>query len=61
MVNEFDKLSKAIITATGRNPELTGCEYPFSLFEYGDFSIPLSYMKDLEEEKSNVTHSPGGN
>ena len=31
---------KAIICATGRNSATTGGEYPFPLFEDGDFNIP---------------------
>jgi aminopeptidase YwaD len=34
----------AIISATGRNPELAGGVYPFPLIEDGDFDIPSLYM-----------------
>lgn len=42
---------KAIICATGHNPEAAGGVYPFPLFEDGDFDIPSVYMKDTEGEK----------
>ena len=42
---------KAIICATGRNSATTGGEYPFPLFEDGDFNIPSVFMKDVEGEK----------
>ena len=41
----------AIITATGRNPELAGGVYPFPLIEDGDFDIPSVYMTDVEGER----------
>ncbi len=41
----------AIITATGKNPDLAGSMYPFPLIEDGDFDIPSVYMKDTEGEK----------
>lgn len=41
----------AIVSATGRNPELAGGMYPFPLFEDGDFDIPSVYMTDIEGEK----------
>lgn len=41
----------AIITATGKNPELAGAPYPFPLIEDGDFDIPSAYMTDVEGQK----------
>jgi aminopeptidase YwaD len=41
---------KAVITATGKNPELAGAMYPFPMFEDGDFEIPSVYMKDVDGE-----------
>lgn len=38
----------AIITATGKNPNMAGAVYPFPMFEDGDFDIPSVYMTDLE-------------
>ena len=45
-----EKAPLAIITATGRNPELAGGMYPFPMFEDGDFDIPSVYMKDVDGE-----------
>ena len=42
---------KAVITATGKNPELAGAMYPFPMFEDGDFEIPSVYMKDVDGEE----------
>ncbi len=41
-----NKAPAAIITATGRNPELAGAVYPFPLFEDGDFNIPSVFTTD---------------
>lgn len=41
-----EKQPAAIITATAKNPELVGGEYPFPMFEDGDFHIPSVYCKD---------------
>jgi len=38
----------AIITATARDLEMVGSQYPFPLFEDGDFNIPSVYMTDEE-------------
>ncbi len=38
----------AILTATTRNPELAGAQYPFPLIEDGDFDIPTAFMTDEE-------------
>ncbi len=46
-----EKAPLAIITATGRNPELAGGMYPFNLIEDGDFDIPSVYMKDVDGER----------
>ncbi len=39
---------QAIITATGKNPDLAGAMYPFPMFEDGDFNIPNVYMRDVD-------------
>ncbi len=44
------KQPAAIITATGRNPELAGGMYPFPMIEDGDFDIPSVFMKDTDGE-----------
>lgn len=41
-----EKAPAAIITATGRNPELAGAQYPFPLFEDGNFDIPSVFTTD---------------
>jgi aminopeptidase YwaD len=46
-----EKNPAAIITATGKNPELVGGEYPFAMIEDGDFDIPSVYCKDRLGEK----------
>jgi len=46
-----EKKPAAIITATGRNPELAGGWYPFPMFEDGDFDIPSVFMTDKEGER----------
>jgi aminopeptidase YwaD len=43
-----EKAPLAILTATGRNPELAGGMYPFPMIEDGDFDIPSAYLKDVE-------------
>lgn len=40
------KAPAAVISATGRNPELAGAVYPFPLIEDGDFDIPSAYMTE---------------
>ena len=47
----------ALVTATGRNPELAGAVYPFPLFEDGDFDIPSVYM--TEEEGAHLAQYAG--
>lgn len=42
------KQPAAILTATGKNPELAGAQYPFPLIEDGDFDIPTAFMTDIE-------------
>jgi len=42
------KKPAAVISATGRNPELAGAVYPFPLIEDGDFDIPSVYMTEAE-------------
>jgi aminopeptidase YwaD len=46
-----NKQPVAIITATGRNPELAGGMYPFPMIEDGDFDIPSVYMTDVDGEQ----------
>lgn len=41
----------AIITATGRDVEMVGSQYPFPVFEDGDFDIPSVYTKDIEGDR----------
>jgi aminopeptidase YwaD len=41
----------AIITATGRNPEMSGGLYPAPLIEDGDIDIPSVYMSEEEGER----------
>jgi len=43
--------AKAIVCATGRNPELAGGIYPFPLIEDGDFDIPSVYMTKEEGKR----------
>ncbi|HKJ27232.1 MAG TPA: M28 family peptidase, partial [Anaerolineales bacterium] len=45
------KQPAAIVTATGRNPELAGGMYPFPMIEDGDFYIPSVYMTDVDGEQ----------
>ncbi|MDX1687539.1 MAG: M28 family peptidase [Candidatus Promineifilaceae bacterium] len=42
------KRPAAIVAATGRDVEMVGDQYPFPLFEDGDFDIPSVYMKDVD-------------
>ena len=46
-----DQSPAAIITATGRNPDLVGAIYPFPLIEDGDFDIPSTYCTDVVGEQ----------
>lgn len=46
-----EKKPAAIITATGKDPIMVGSQYPFPLFEDGDFDIPSVYMKDQEGQR----------
>ncbi|NIP26308.1 MAG: M28 family peptidase, partial [Phycisphaerae bacterium] len=41
----------AIVCATGQDLNMVGSQYPFPLFEDGDFDIPSVYMKDIEGER----------
>ncbi len=41
----------AIIAATSRNPEMVGAQYPFPLFEDGDFDIPSVYLTAEEGDR----------
>ena len=40
----------AIISAAGRNSDLTAALYPYPMFEDGDFDIPSCFIKDVEGE-----------
>jgi aminopeptidase YwaD len=42
------KKPRAVLTATGRNPESAGAVYPFPMIEDGDFDIPSAYMTEEE-------------
>lgn len=46
-----DKMPLAVIAITSRNPELAGGQYPFPLFEDGDFNIPSAYLTEDEGKK----------
>jgi aminopeptidase YwaD len=37
---------RAVLAATGRNPEVAGALYPFPLIEDGDFDIPSIYLTE---------------
>jgi len=41
----------AVVTATARDLEMVGSQYPFPLFEDGDFDIPSVYMTDAEGDR----------
>jgi len=41
----------AIVSITGRNPEVAGAVYPFPLIEDGDFNIPVANLTIEEGEK----------
>jgi aminopeptidase YwaD len=43
-----EKQPAAILTATGRNPEMAGGMYPFPMIEDGDFDIPSVYLAEEE-------------
>ena len=45
------KTPQAIITATSRDLEMVGRQYPFPMIEDGDFNIPSVYMKDEDGER----------
>jgi len=40
----------AIIVATSRDTQMVGSQYPFPLFEDGDFDIPSVYLSDTQGE-----------
>jgi len=46
-----EKRPVAILTATSRNPELAGGQYPFPLIEDGDFDIPSVFMTSEEGDR----------
>lgn len=41
----------AIITATGRDPQMVGSMYPFPLIEDGDFEVPVVYVTDVDGDQ----------
>ena len=41
----------AVVAATGTDPYLVGGQYPFPLFEDGDFDIPNAYVRDVDGER----------
>lgn len=45
------KRPQAIIAATARDVQMVGSQYPFPLFEDGDFDIPSVYMTDVEGDR----------
>ena len=52
-----EKQPAAIITATGKNPDLVGAAYPFPMIEDGDFDIPSVYCRDTVGER--IAEHPG--
>ena len=42
------KNPRAVLTATGHNPETAGAVVPFPMIEDGDFDIPSAFMTDKE-------------
>jgi aminopeptidase YwaD len=46
-----EKQPAAIIAATGQDLQMVGGQYPFPLFEDGDFDIPSVYMKDVDGDR----------
>ena len=52
-----EKKPLAIITATTRNPEMTGALYPFPVFEDGDFDIPSIFV--TEEQGNELARYEG--
>lgn len=48
------KQPKAIITATGKNPQMVGNTYPFPLINDGEFDIPSVYCTDVIGEELAV-------
>jgi aminopeptidase YwaD len=45
------KKPAAIVTGTGRNPDLVGALYPYPLIEDGDFDIPSVYCRETTGKK----------
>lgn len=41
----------AVFAATGTDPYLVGSQYPFPLFEDGDFDVPNAYLKDVDGQR----------
>jgi aminopeptidase YwaD len=41
----------AVIAATGTDPYLVGGQYPFPLFEDGDFDVPNGYLRDVDGDR----------
>lgn len=51
----------AILTATGRHPDLAGAVYPFPMIEDGNFNLPSAYLTDvlgseLEQLQGSLAH-----
>lgn len=46
-----EKKPVAVIAITSHNPELAGGQYPFPLFEDGDFNIPSAFLTEEEGAK----------
>jgi aminopeptidase YwaD len=56
-----EKRPSAILTATGRHPQLAGGVYPFPMIEDGNFNIPSAYLtdelgRDLARLQGNPAH-----
>ena len=45
------KQPAALLTATGKDPQMAGGVYPFPVFEDGDFDIPSVYIKDVDGKR----------
>jgi len=52
-----EKQPAAIITATGKNPDLVGAMDPFPMIEDGDFDIPSVFCRDTVGER--IAEHPG--
>ena len=52
-----EKAPAAIVAATARDPVMVGSQYPFPIFEDGDFDVPSVYM--TKEEGDRLATSAG--